>query len=75
MEKVVYREGRIWLADVKRAHEQGVVHTCSHCGAVFTIAFSDEEIAKDNGAKGIFCPNDLRHVNVRISPRRTTLSR
>ena len=74
MKKLIYREGETPLGELKKQHEDGVVHICPECEAELIVALSEEEIEKHGMGKGIFCPNDLKHINVRIMGRRKYIS-
>lgn len=73
-EKIVYQEGKISLGKLKTQHEDEKIHVCPVCGSDLIIVLSEEEARKSNFGKGIFCPIDLQHVNVKILGRRRNLS-
>ena len=70
VKQIIYKEDEIPLGDLIEQHEDGAKHLCGICGAELIVALSDEEIKKYKKGKGVFCPNDLKHVNVSIMARR-----
>jgi hypothetical protein len=72
--KIFYREGEIPLGEVKRLHKEGVIFVCGICGSELIVAFDDDESRDSNFGAGVFCPNDLKHVNVRVMGRRSKMA-
>jgi hypothetical protein len=73
VDSIVYNEGEISIGDVKRQHLAGAIHVCGHCGTELVVAFTNEEAALHKMGRGIFCPKDLKHVNVMaLGPRPST---
>ena len=71
---MIYREGKIALGQLSKQHDEGVKHICAVCGVELIVAFNEKEAQKYGKGQGIFCPNDLKHVNVMILPQRNNLS-
>jgi hypothetical protein len=74
METIIYREGETGLGEVKRKHSAGVTFVCPICSTKLIVALDDTEVSTSSYGKGIFCPNDLKHVSVRAHKRRDHLS-
>jgi len=72
--KIKYSEGEIDIGEVREQHEAGMIHVCATCGAELIVAFTEEEAAKHKTGRGIFCPNDLGHVNVWFMGKRKNLN-
>lgn len=73
-DKIIYREGEIPLGEIKKQHEQGKIHVCAICDAELIVAFSDDEVRECKYGKGVFCPTDLKHINVRVMGKRNKLA-
>lgn len=63
--KIVYDQS-LGMSFMLRMIERGETLICPTCGAVLVVAIDDEVVHKLNAPHGLFCPNDHKHVSVRI---------
>jgi hypothetical protein len=69
-EDLFYKEGDFSISELKRHSLEGNIVCCGHCGTELVIALTDETAKQSEFGRGVFCPKDLKHVNIiAMAPR------
>jgi|GEM_PF-3438894 len=53
-----------------KLHHQGATFVCGLCNTNLISAFTREDAFKQGIAPGLFCPNNINHVNIHFNLRR-----